>query len=55
MPERCCYGFVPNPTCESCQGTGIFAEDDEGRPTEACVFCAEDAEDAGVAVKHEED
>jgi hypothetical protein len=37
------HTFVPQADCNGCRGTGVYAEDDNGTPTEPCVFCLEDA------------
>lgn len=38
------FGYTPNPKCDNCYGTGIFAG---GTELEWCIFCLEEAIKAG--------
>ena len=43
MNQPCVFGFTPTPGCGNCDGTGIFATDENGVAEEPCIFCMEDA------------
>lgn len=42
-PGKCRFGFTPNDECDNCDGTGVFAENENSNACEACAFCLEDA------------